>query len=406
MSHFRTVLAGVAGGCGMNIMIRRAPRSDRHRIGFLGPCRPGRWLGDRINQGTQNLSNIMTLRVFSFILLPLLMVNFGGQPHAEMAEKRGTPFSIVSPGILSINDSTDVTVAVETSEKDTYTYHWSTNLGEIKGNDDRAMYYALANKGLATIMLTAIKSDAVFVDSVHILIYKQLILLKADDLSCTKKNDLSANWKRFLSYVEEKNIKASLGLIANSLERGNWQYVQFLRDLSRSDHFEIWNHGYNHLLNGKKRTGETYHEFCNTPFEYQKQHLLKAQNLAKNMLHITLSTFGAPGNAIDTNTILALDDVDDIKVWYFGLDGSSKMVLARSTDIEFPTHHPDFDKFLEDYDATARYLALQIHPHSWDDRRFGEFKKIIDYLIARGVTFIHPHEYYSLITRQRLLTCP
>ena len=122
--------------------------------------------------------------------------------------------------------------------------------------------------------------------------------------------------------------------------------------------------------------------------------MLKTQNLAKEKLGITLHTFGAPGNKIDENTVKVIDELDDIKVWYYGLKESSKMVLNRTVNIESPTGNPNYQKFINNYKPQNNYLALQIHPNRWDDTKFDEFKKIIDYLIGEGFTFIKPYEYY------------
>ena len=93
--------------------------------------------------------------------------------------------------------------------------------------------------------------------------------------------------------------------------------------------FEIWNHGYNHKLNGINENGETYHEFWNTTSDYQKEHLEKTQELALEKLGITLRAFGAPGNNHDSITLDVMNENDDIKVWFYGNPESNKIVLER-----------------------------------------------------------------------------
>ena len=39
-------------------------------------------------------------------------------------------------------------------------------------------------------------------------------------------------------------------------------------------------------------------------------------------------------------------------------------------------------------------FVLQGHPNQWDDARFAEFVKLVEYLQAQGVTFTTPYEYY------------
>ena len=64
--------------------------------------------------------------------------------------------------------------------------------------------------------------------------------------------------------------------------------------------------------------------------------------------------------------------------------------------METPTHVPDFEKFKERYERVARdekCLALQGHPDSWNDERWANFVKIIEYLKAQGCVFMTPSHY-------------
>ena len=190
-----------------------------------------------------------------------------------------------------------------------------------------------------------------------------------------------------------ENLKAGLGLIGNSLEGSNPAYIARIQDAYRSGHFEIWNHGYDHMLNVTSQPGQYIREFYGTSYAHQTEHLLKTQNLAKEKLGITLHAFGAPYDHSDQNTVRVIDETDDIRVWFFGDPVSSKCVLGRYADIEFPVHNPDYEKFLQDYDSEKEYLVFEIHPNSWDDPRFEQFEKIIDWLKAADVTFVTPYEY-------------
>ena len=151
------------------------------------------------------------------------------------------------------------------------------------------------------------------------------------------------------------------------------------------------------MLNGIDVNGEKFHEFWKTSYADQKKHLLKTQDLAKEKLGITLHTFGAPGNAMDDNTLKVIEECDDIMVLFFGSDNFSKLDLKRFSSIEYPTHNPDFQKFQLNYDAEKPYQVFQGHPNSWDEQRFTEFTKIIDFLVQNEVTFINPYEYYRLV---------
>ncbi|MBK7981504.1 MAG: hypothetical protein IPK06_16165 [Ignavibacteriae bacterium] len=107
-------------------------------------------------------------------------------------------------------------------------------------------------------------------------------------------------------------------------------------------------------------------------------------------------TFGAPGNAIDEITNDVINNTNDIKIWFFGNKNSSKMILERKSEIEFPYGFPDYQKFLNNYLPNDSVLTFQLHPNMWDSLKFDEFKKCLEYLESQNVTFITPNEYYFL----------
>lgn len=222
----------------------------------------------------------------------------------------------------------------------------------------------------------------------------QIAILKADDVRYDSEHILPPRWQSFISYIETNNIKAGLGLIGNSLEENNSDYFDRLKALHNSPHFEIWHHGYDHVLRGTNDKGELFHEFSNTSFEHQLDHLQKTQTLAQEKLDITLTTFGAPGNQIDDTTPKALEQIPDLKIWFYGNDNTSLYNLKRSINFEYPTHNPDFTSFKDNYRSDIPCLVLQMHPNSWDEERFSQFDQIIQFLITRKVSFTLPYDYY------------
>ena len=303
-----------------------------------------------------------------------------------------------SCSFLRVGDSTEIVAELDTDDRLTCTYEWSTSAGCIESAGEKVRYVAPSTSDTARITVCVTLGDGSSChDTLSIVIYRQFIILKADDLVAGESDAVPSRWRRFIEHIFSKNIKASLGLIGSSLEKDNRDYFSRLEDLDNSGCFEIWNHGYDHLLNGRNEGGEVIHEFFGTSYEHQKEHLLRTQRLAKEKLHITLRTFGAPGNAIDHTTLEAIEETEDIKIWLFGLPASSTLVLERSCEIEFPTHNPDYGQFLQQCDAERDYLVFQIHPNGWDDSAFYEFERIIDYLIESDATFITPHEYYTLL---------
>lgn len=213
-----------------------------------------------------------------------------------------------------------------------------------------------------------------------------------------KETVISPRWQRFIDYIETKGIKAGVGVIGESFEEGNEDFYTLLQDIDKRGHIEFWNHGFDHHSNytDENRT-YTYYEFKNKPYEEQYEHLVKTQNLCREKTGIILHTFGAPHNKTDEHTLAALEKIDAIKVWLYGNPAFSRLNLRRTIGTEFPTHNPDFQKFVENYQPDAAYHVLQVHPNSWGDERFEQFENIIDFLLTNGVTFINPYEYYRIV---------
>jgi hypothetical protein len=224
---------------------------------------------------------------------------------------------------------------------------------------------------------------------------KQIIILKADDFVFSEKCE------RFITYVENKKIKVSLGVVGKELNSDS--LCDWIKLLSTNNNIEFWNHGLTHDCDDQGIS-----EFKGSSYEYQLAHLKETQRLFKDKFGITVHTFGAPCNAIDENTSQALADIEEIKIWYYGKIDSVKLSLARKGNIEFPIMHPNYNEFIERYNQDRLdqydYLALQIHPHFWDDKGLEEFEKIIDFLEQKEVVFMTPYEYYQSVTETYQVT--
>jgi len=233
---------------------------------------------------------------------------------------------------------------------------------------------------------------------------KQFIILKADDLTFNPANTISQGWLRWMYYIENMKIKGSVGIVCNSLEKGDDKYISLIKSIHSRGAIEFWNHGYNHYQSykGEKKPENPVWEFRNSSYEEQYEHLLKSQELVRTKLGIPMPVFGAPYNYIDKNTLKAVENIDEIKVWFFGDSSSTKFILSgrQYGDIEFPAHNPNFQKFLDRYNSRGKgreYLVLQVHPNGYDDNKFKEFEQCINFLIKQGVTFIKPSEYYQIV---------
>ena len=299
------------------------------------------------------------------------------------------------PKCIKINDSVSIDF-YENNYQNQNRFRVNSKRNKIKKHNSKFFFVASDSVGLTSIFYPTGTDEVEQIDSVHIFVYKQFVILKADDLIFNNASIVSLNWHNFIDYMFEKNIVASLGILGNSLEAGNSKYYNFLKDLIKSNYFEIWNHGYKHIVDAINEYGTVYSEFKNTNYDNQFYALNRTEFLCNKYLGYTPITFGAPGNAIDEITNDVINNTNDIKIWFFGNKNSSKMILERKSEIEFPYGFPDYQKFLNNYLPNDSVLTFQLHPNMWDSLKFDEFKKCLEYLESQNVTFITPNEYYFL----------
>lgn len=62
--------------------------------------------------------------------------------------------------------------------------------------------------------------------------------------------------------------------------------------------------------------------------------------------------------------------------------------------MEKGTGNPDFEYFKKGYEEhpEQEYFVLQGHPYCWDELKFEEVIRIIDYLFQEGAEFVTPAE--------------
>jgi peptidoglycan/xylan/chitin deacetylase (PgdA/CDA1 family) len=176
------------------------------------------------------------------------------------------------------------------------------------------------------------------------------ILIKVDDLR-DFKGKVHPRWQKLVDFLKDRKIKAGIGIICNSLEKDNPEYIRWIKEQWATGRIEFWNHGYDHrewMEDGKKRQ-----EFVGTSYEQQKEHLTLANRLAKEKLGFTLPAFGAPFNGTDAATRKALEEDPDTKIWLYGdmKNPAGKLVLDRvgSVNIENPSFKPSLEKFIDGY---------------------------------------------------------
>lgn len=225
------------------------------------------------------------------------------------------------------------------------------------------------------------------------------VILKLDDLTWR-----SPAWKQTVAFLEEKNIKYSVGIICEKALEGDRQpFYAWVKEHNATGLVEFWNHGYTHK-EWKDENGNKVREFAGASYEEQKQHFERSQALAQEKLGLTFRTFGAPFNKTDENTLRVLNENPDVKVFLYGTADQAKelsdvMVIERTPmNIEYPLFIPNPDQMKKDYAKlapTTECFVIQGHPNSWDkDDRFERFKELVNALIEQGVTFTTPYEYY------------
>ena len=224
-----------------------------------------------------------------------------------------------------------------------------------------------------------------------------VIILKLDDLT---KPD--SNFRRILDFLKSRNIKATAGIICNSLEKNDEVFHSWIKEANQSGMVEFWCHGYDHKQ-WKDAEGKDVKEFRGVPYEQQKEHLVKCQELARARLGFSFHTFGPPFGATDAATLKALSEDPDMKIFLYGPPAQAAhlpglMIMERTAmNIEYPIFVPNTERLehdLKELGPKRECIVIQGHPDQWDEARNAEFGRMIDYLCSQGVIFATPYEYY------------
>ncbi|MFT5124984.1 MAG: peptidoglycan/xylan/chitin deacetylase (PgdA/CDA1 family) [Candidatus Omnitrophota bacterium] len=226
----------------------------------------------------------------------------------------------------------------------------------------------------------------------------KIAIIKADDVW-----NRTPKWDRFFEISQEKGVKVSAGVICNSLAGNNQSYEDWLRELHDSGWVEFWNHGWDH----KRWTTDEdvkFSEFGGTGYAHQKKHFDDAQAIMKHVFGKAPIAFGSPYNACDADTLKVMNEDPDLRLFFcYGRVGLKDKVLARMhlRGENDGTGEPNFKKFKAAYrqENERSFSALQFHPNSFSDEHFVEYAKILDFLIARGWTFMQPAEYVATMTQ-------
>jgi peptidoglycan/xylan/chitin deacetylase (PgdA/CDA1 family) len=272
-------------------------------------------------------------------------------------------------------------------------------------------FNAPGSKGKATISVTASSGGSpAYTGSVSLLVYKSIFIIKCDDYDLTYWSAgsppfyIRPSWKEYMDYMEsEAMVKCCLMMICKPMEtvgtiENGSQWITATQGYVDRGYIELACHGYEH---------ENFTTFSS---QEQLDLLTVSLDLSKSVLGITLYGFNAPGTASNADTVLALNQIDDMKYFYWaeppGFNGLCLTQSETRLDAEHSsTMHIDYNMFLSNYSSKgSRPLNIvQCHPPWWQNNGpdyydLTEWKKVINYLKSEGVTILHAYsDYYRMI---------
>lgn len=234
-----------------------------------------------------------------------------------------------------------------------------------------------------------------------------LVVLKLDDVKQMNGN-IHGRWRRVADYLESKKIKGGFGVICETLADAKPAYVQWITERRKAGFVEFWFHAYDHATH--LVDGERFNEFNKRSYEEQKERVSKSQTLAKEKLGFAFTSFGPPGGvgsaSFNADTLRVMAEDPDITTMMYPQpfndigreyhDSGRLTILDRiwAVGLEGGVGVPDFQRFLNGYAENTKrgYFVLQGHPASWDDARFAQFERIVDFLISQKAVFMTPSE--------------
>lgn len=230
---------------------------------------------------------------------------------------------------------------------------------------------------------------------------QKIVILKLDDVTDGGKNEVvSTRWQRVADYLEKNKIKASFGIIGYSLVKDNPRYFKWITDIADRGYIEFWNHGFYN-----RTKADTIGEFEGS-YRQQLRALQLTDSLAKAKLKLNINVWGVHWSKTNEDTDKALAQMPQIQMTF----GNPRnpihykgYVMPNNLDMEYPVHNPNFETFIEAYKGKWKdleFFYLQGHPNSWDDMRWNNFVKIVEFLKSENVRFVTPSEFLELTGKQ------
>ena len=237
-------------------------------------------------------------------------------------------------------------------------------------------------------------------------IHTQIIIFKLDDLSAGtyKRHEDITQW------AVEENIPLAFGMVCNSIESGNEEYIQSLKNMADTGLIEIWCHGWDHSSNvdaDGKATGTSAEFFGELSAGEQAAILLKCVEKVSEATDgkVNIQTFGAPHNTINDETVKALEMVPQYKTMIQSgsafRESDSFLHLNHSLHLESGTGvMKDLETVKGFYDTRTvgqEYMIYSAHGAYFSDESFDIFKSFAAYLKTKDVAFMTPVQYYNFI---------
>lgn len=128
------------------------------------------------------------------------------------------------------------------------------------------------------------------------------------------------------------NIKVTWGIIGSAVCSWDDDAVKWIKNAVQSGLYCFWNHGWTH----------EFREFASLSEKEIVTRLVNTQNAVHEKLGIVMDTVGAPCNAFNEDFANALNSVQELRYWYYGLDCWGGRNFKRELELEYPLFRPSF----------------------------------------------------------------
>jgi hypothetical protein len=235
---------------------------------------------------------------------------------------------------------------------------------------------------------------------------QRYFVIKADDFL---KGGVSNRFIEFVRDVNGMGIPVSLGTVGQGIEKQKNSRIAGIIGKN-----EIFAHGYYHLVNFKGVS-----EYCGTSYQFQYDSIISTITIAWARLGKHISTFGAPGNCVDSTTARVLANIAEIKTIFFCPVVHDRNVLRRNFEFEYrhrfrlkpiqrfwyvtnvaaarlgamSLDNCGLEELASRYRrSTENLLVGQLHPDWWSRSQLRQLYRFLEHLLKDGIRFITADE--------------